>query len=548
MYTVNDLSKRYGDDLLFEHVTFSIQQGDRIGLVGPNGSGKTTLLRLMIGDEHPDSGAIMVDSGIQIGYLRQGFSDIPDGTLEDLLDIPTHGLLASQRALYEATRVLGDMSADPDESLATFERANDQFEALGGYAAIDALETLMGRFGLEGLMLDRRLSEMSGGQKTRAGLAVLLSSQPDLLILDEPTNHLDAEALAWLADFLKEYAGAVLTVSHDRGFLDDVVSRILALDPATRTLAQYSGNYSAFRDAKRHEAEEAAAAWHRQQSAVAKITRDIRAAETKARTIEASTIDYAIRKKAAKIARPAVVRKRKLERMLEDDDAAEKPVQHWGMALDFKNDTSGARDVVQLAGINVHLGGLHVLSDVELHVRHGDRIALIGGNGSGKTTLMRVMTGEVSPNSGDVRIGRGVRVGYFAQEQQTLVLDKTVLEQVGDVVAMSESELRTFLHRFLFGGDAVHRRVSDLSYGERARLMLAMLVLKETTLLLLDEPLNHLDIEAREEFEQALSRFDGTIIMVLHDRYAIRRLATRVLTLQSGRLVEMGVGSQELSL
>jgi ATP-binding cassette subfamily F protein 3 len=362
-----------------------------------------------------------------------------------------------------------------------------------------------------------------------------------LLILDEPTNHLDADALEWLASFLKGYAGGVMIVSHDRGFLDDVVTQIFALDPVTRTLTVYPGNYSDFAEAKRHEDEEAELAWNRQQAEVTRIKRDIRAAETKARTIESSTIDYAVRKKAAKIARPAVVRKRKLERMLGDEDAAEKPVRRWGMALDFAEGASGARDVVQMKNVNVSLGGQSVLGDVDLHVRHGDRVALLGPNGSGKTTLMRVMTGELVPDSGRVRIGSGVRVGYFAQEQQTLALESTVLEQASAVAAMTESDLRTFLHKFLFGGDTVHRRVGDLSYGERARLMLALLVLKETTLLLLDEPLNHLDIEAREEFEQALAQFSGTTIMVLHDRYAIERLATRVLTLRNGNIEEVSL-------
>lgn len=233
MYTVNDLSKRFGDFLLFEHVSFSINRGDRIGLVGPNGSGKTTLLRVLIGDEQPDGGSIMAAPDTRIGYLRQGFSDVPDGTLGDLLDIPTNGLLRSHRALEGATNVLGDPDADPCESLAAFERANDQFEALGGYAAIDALETLLDRFGLGQVTLDRPLAKMSGGQKTRAGLSALLSSHPDLLILDEPTNHLDVDALGWLTEFLTGYSGAVLTVSHDRGFLDDVVSHIFALDPIT---------------------------------------------------------------------------------------------------------------------------------------------------------------------------------------------------------------------------------------------------------------------------------------------------------------------------
>jgi ATP-binding cassette, subfamily F, member 3 len=538
MFSVNDLSKRFGDTLLFENVSFAINPGDRIGLVGPNGSGKSTLLRMLVGNEPRESGSITRVPGTAVGYLRQGFADVPDGTLGDLLDIPTHGLISAQRALDAATAAFGDPGRDPDEVATAFEHASDMFDTLGGYASLAELEALLDRFGLAGMTMSRLLKTLSGGQKTRAGLAGLLASRPDLLVLDEPTNHLDADALGWLDAFLTGYRGAVLIVSHDRGFLDAIVTRIFELDPVTRTLRSYAGSYSDFVDAKRNEEEEAQAAWQRQQAEVARVKRDIQAIENKARTIEASTIDYAVRKKAAKIARPGVVRKKKLERMLEDEDAASRPERRWGMSLDFAWSTDGARDVIRLTNVHVALGGHVILSGVDLLVRHGDRVAILGPNGSGKTTLMRVIMGDLAPDAGEVRIGAGVKVGYFAQEQQTLNRNRTVLEQARSAAAMSESDLRTFLHKFLFGGDTVHRRVGELSYGERARLMLALLVLRGNTVLLLDEPLNHLDIEAREEFEQALEQFQGTTLMVLHDRYTVQRLANRVIEMRDGVPVE----------
>jgi ATP-binding cassette subfamily F protein 3 len=538
MFTVNDVSRRFGDTLLFEHVSFTINSGDRVGLVGPNGSGKSTLLRILTGEESPDSGSVMADPRTTIGYLRQGFSDIPDGTLGDLIDVPTHGLIASHEALERATMALGDPEADPDTAAGEFAKASDIFESRGGYTALAELEALLDRFGLADMAMDRPLTALSGGQKTRAGLAALLIVRPDLLILDEPTNHLDQDALQWLASFLVDYAGAMLIVSHDRAFLDTIATTILALDDHERSLTEYAGNYSDFIAAKRHEEEEAAAAWHRQQVTVAKVKRDIQAAEAKSRTIESSTIDFAIRKKAAKIARPAVVRKRKLERMLDAEDAAERPVRRWGLSLDLTSPDSGARDALVLDDIRVALGDNQVLDGVSLHVWHGERVALLGANGSGKTTLMRVISGDIRPDSGTVRIGSGVRVGYFAQEQQTLDADLTILQQANRAVSMTEGQLRAELHKFLFGGDTVHRRIADLSYGERARLMLALLVLRQTTLLLLDEPMNHLDIDAREEFEQALMNFRGTLVMVLHDTYSIQHLATRVVELEGGQLRE----------
>jgi ATP-binding cassette, subfamily F, member 3 len=541
MFMINDVSKRFGDTLLFEHVTFSINPGDRLGLVGPNGAGKSTLLRILTGDLAPDTGSVFRPAGISIGYLRQGFSDIPHGTLGDLIDVPTGGLVRAHDAVEQSTASFGDQEVDPLDAADTLERASDEFEALGGYTTLAELEALLDRFGLTDVQMDRPLSTLSGGQKTRAGLAGLLVTRPDILMLDEPTNHLDADALAWLSSFLADYPGAILIVSHDRAFLDDVATAILALDDREKTITRYAGNYSDFIAAREHEAEEAEAAWHRQQVTVARIKRDIQAAESKSRSIESSTIDYAVRKKAAKIARPAVVRKKKLQRMLDSEEAAERPERRWRLSLDFANPDGGARDVVRIEGASVRLGDRSVLEDVDLQVRHGDRVALLGANGSGKTTLMRLIAGDLEPDSGVVRIGPNVRVGYFAQEQQTLDPKRTILDHARQAASMPEGELRAELHKFLFGGEMVHRRVAELSYGERARLMLSLLVLRGTTVLLLDEPMNHLDLDAREEFEEALASFGGTIIMVLHDRYSVERLATRVVLLEAGRLVEQFV-------
>lgn len=539
MLTVHQLSRRFADKLVLDDISFTINSGDRIGIVGPNGAGKTTLLRLLTGDDVATSGSISIGPGRTIGYLRQGFADLPEGTLGTLLDVPTHGLLVAQRQLDCATLALGDPDADPEAVATAFDEASVTFEARGGYAAIDELEVLLARFGLEDIDFDRPLASLSGGQKTRAGLAGLLATHPDLLVLDEPTNHLDIDALDWLAGFLRGYRGAILMVSHDRGFLDDVTTQIFEIDGDTHQLTVYPGNYSAYVAAKRHAEEQHAAAWARQQKEVRRVKEDIRRMEHHARTIEANTIDFAIRAKAAKIARPAVVRKAKLERMLDSEEAIERPSQRWGMAIDFQGGSHGARDVVMIEDVDVELGGQCVLKDVSLNVRHGDHVALIGPNGSGKSTLVKLIAGDLQASRGSVRVGANVKIGYFAQEQDSLDLEKTVLEQTRAEASMSESDTRTFLHRFLFGGDMVHRQIGALSYGERARLMLALLVLRGTNLLLLDEPLNHLDLSARENFERALGQFEGTMIVVLHDRYAIARLANRVIEIRDGTATDV---------
>ncbi len=541
MLTVNQVSIRFGDTQILNSVSFTINPGERVGLIGPNGAGKSTLLRVITGEEHPSSGSVTLNPNARIGFLRQGFADTPDGTLGELLDGPTNGLLAAQRALDEAVAGYADPDLDPVAVADRHAAANDAFEAAGGYAATDELGVLLDRFGLGDIPWTTPLGQLSGGQKTRAGLAGLLASRPDLLLLDEPTNHLDIDALDWLQDFLLGYTGAVLMVSHDRAFLDAVVTRILELDPDTRAVTSWVGTYSDYVAARAHQEEELAAAYTRQQKDIARITEDIRGAEHHARTIEANTIDYAIRAKAAKIARPAVVRKRKLERLLESTEYIEKPQLKWGLDVEFAEPQGGARDVVIIEHATLGYPGKPVLEDVSLHLRFGERLALLGPNGGGKSTLIRSITGDLPPMGGSIRLGPGVRPGYFAQEQDTIDPSLTVMEQARREAGGSESDLRTFLHKFLFGGEMVHRQIASLSYGERARLMLAILVLRGTNLLLLDEPLNHLDIDAREEFERALLQFTGTVIVVLHDRYAIDRLANRAIEVRDGRVTEIDV-------
>jgi len=538
MLTVNSISKRFGTTQILDSITFSINHGDRIGLIGANGAGKSTLLRIIVGQEPPDAGSIWTLPHIRIGYLRQGFADLPHGTLGDLIDGPLQGLVSTHEKLERALANLGDPrpgAVDPDLQYAL---TQDRFDAAGGYETLDRVEAYIGRFGLADLDLDRPLTTLSGGQKTRAGLAALLASQPDLLVLDEPTNHLDIAALEWLTEFLRAFGGAVLMVSHDRRFLDDIVTEILELDPVTHQAIAYAGAYTAYIEAKERQREEHAAAYNRQRKQIASIEADIRGAEHHARTIESNTIDFAVRKKAAKIARPAVVRKRKLERLLESTDYVNRPERSWRLAVDFGTAGSGSRDAVVLEDITVTYADRRVLDGCSLHIFHGDTIAIIGPNGAGKSTLMKVIARMVVPETGSIRLGPCEEIGYFAQEQDTLDSAQTVLASARSVAAGSESDMRTFLHRFLFGGQMVEQRISDLSYGERARLMLALLVLRGSTVLLLDEPLNHLDLDSREQFEAALDNFDGTVVLVSHDRYMVQRLASRVVEIHDGEIIE----------
>ncbi len=534
MLSVSNLAKRFAERLVFEDIGFTVNPGDRIGLVGPNGAGKTTLFRILTGDLAPDSGAVGIALRTEIGHLRQGFADQPEATLGDLLDVPAHGLFTAHRDLDAATAALADPAVDADEGLTAYDHTLAAFEAAGGYAMLDRVETLLANLGLPTLDFTTPAANLSGGEKTRAGLAALLARQPDLLLLDEPTNHLDPQALDWLEDFVTAYPGAIVVVSHDRAFLDRVATQIFELDSGHLTV--YHGNYTDHLAAKDAAAAAQAMAYGREQREIARVQQALRKNAHYANTIELGTIDFAIRAKAKRIARSATVRERRLERQLESGEMTERPQRRWGLALDLGEVPENGRDVAILEDIDISLGGRPILRDVDLHIRDGERVVLTGQNGSGKSTLLRLISGDLTPDAGAIRLGAGVVVGRFAQEQETVVLDRSVLDQVRAVATLSETEARNLLHLFLFGGETVFKLAGDLSYGERARLALAILTLKGANFLLLDEPLNHLDLQAREQFEEALTRFSGTLLMVLHDRYATERLATRVLAVADGHL------------
>lgn len=530
MLAVSNLSKRFADRVILHNVSFVVNQGERVGLVGPNGAGKTTLLRLIAGLEPADGGSVSLPAGARGGYLRQGFADLPGGTLADLLDGPMHGLLGKQAALDEAT---GGLDGG-DAALQAYDDALAAFEAAGGYGALDELMSLLGALGLQGVDLSTPLANLSGGQKTRAGLAALLASRPALLLLDEPTNHLDLDALAWLEEFLTAQEFTALIVSHDRAFLDRVVTGILELDDATSQVTGYTGDYTAYRGAKRAAEEAQVEAYKRQQREMAQVERNITAVASHAMSTERGTQNDYLRRRSKKVARTAKVRERKLERLLASAERIDKPDRRWGLAVDFGETAESSRDVAVIEHGSIELGGRTILRDVNLHIQAGERIAVTGPNGGGKSTLIRLLLGDLPPATGRVRLGPNVVPGLYSQEQETVDPDRTVLDHARVVAPMSETEARSFLHLFLFGGDAVFQRTGDLSYGERARLALALLVLQGATLLLLDEPLNHLDLPSRERFEEALSRFEGTLLIVLHDRYAIARLATRVIEVRDG--------------
>src|SRR5215213_280141 len=563
MLQVHNLHKSYGITTVLAGISLIVNDGEHAGLIGPNGAGKSTLLRCIIGQEQPDSGTITLSpAGASLGYVPQSFGDLlGDRTIAEVVTEAQAEYAAAEAALALAADRLGD-AEHMEAALAAYDTALAHFEALGGYAREHRSAAVLQGLGLGALAPATPASTLSGGQKTRLGLATLLLREPDLLLLDEPTNHLDVEALEWLEGFVRGYGGAVLIVSHDREFLDQTVTRVLYLDPETHAVKSYTGNYSDFVDARAQEREQQQEAWHEQQEYIARTQHDILRLKAQALNVELASTPKDSDAKfflsgkggSMKVARKAKTRERKLDRYLESDERVEKPRTRWNLKLDFGPPPPGGRAVLRVEDMSFDYSARCedarrevsdgrdsllspvscLLSSISFEVAYKERLALVGPNGAGKTTLLRLIAGQLQPQAGVVKLGANVRLGVMAQEQETLDLSETVLQTVLRERAMTETEARSFLHFFLFGGDSVFRPVGACSLGERSRLQLALLVLRGCNLLLLDEPLNHLDIEGREHFEQALDAFDGTVIAVSHDRAFLRSFAERILEVRDG--------------
>ncbi|NPV56387.1 MAG: ABC-F family ATP-binding cassette domain-containing protein [Anaerolineae bacterium] len=540
----NQISKSYSLLTVLERVSFGVQPGERLGLVGPNGCGKTTLLRILAGVEAPDGGDVRrMPADLRLGYLAQGFEFAPGERLVDFIarqqgDLDALGVrledLARQLA---ATPGRDDLQREYDRVLACMAQAS---ESAGRAPA------LLAGLGLAQVTPETPVAHLSGGQKTRLALAGVLLASPQVLLLDEPTNHLDFDMLAWLEDWLLGFDGAVLVVSHDRVFLDHVASAILELDPRTRGLRRFEGGYSNYLEHKAAEFEQQRQAYQGQLEEIAQL----RQAANRLRGIAAfrkggkgDSGDKFASGFFANRTQGTLGRAKNIERRLQklSEQRMEKPRPAWQMRVDFGEVPESGRAVIVMEDLAVGYGGQALLEGLNGAVWHGARVALTGPNGSGKTTLLRTMAGLIPPLAGSVRLGAGVRPGYMAQEQEELDGGLNPLQTIQRAAGGNETEARSFLSKYLFTGDDVFVPVGSLSFGERARLSLACLVGQGCNLLLLDEPLNHLDIPSRARFEAALADFPGTVLAVVHDRYFIAGFASQVWQVQ-GRGLAFAVG------
>jgi ATP-binding cassette subfamily F protein 3 len=541
---VSNVSKSFGDSLIFQDVSFTVDLGDRVGLIGPNGCGKTTLLKIILSGVQPDTGSAWLSpADLRVGYLAQTLDALcePGQTVGQVMKGAIAGLTEAERRVEDLSAKMAMVHGEElARLLAEYDLALETFERLGGYSIKARTGAVLDGLDLHRLEPATPAGILSGGQKTRLGLARLLLSDPDLLLLDEPTNHLDIKALEWLEKYLQRFGGAVLIVSHDRTFLDRMVSTILELDPLTRTVKEYPGTYSDYVDAKEREQEKRWTAYKDQQEFIARMQSTTAGKKDYARSIELGTIADSTRRRAKGIARKAVVQQRRLQRLLDSAERIDKPERSWKMKLEFVDTPPSGRDVLYLESVMMGFGDQVLFRDVSLTLCAGERIALVGPNGSGKTTLARLVLGELEPLSGRVRLGAGVKVGYYAHEQENLDADSTPYEAIRAVAPMDQTDTRSFLHYFLFSGDEVFVPVGSLSLGERARLALARLVAQGCNFLLLDEPINHLDIPSRHRFEEAMAAFEGTVLAIVHDRYFIERFATGLWAIEGGTLRAYG--------
>ena len=541
--SVTDITKYYGVVPILEKVSFHVEAGEKIGVIGVNGAGKTTLMNILAGKEKADSGSIFISGNTTMGFLEQQDHFDDDSTLLEETKRIYRRFTRMESELSELSQriALAAESAAADEALLRrYGDLQERYSREGGFTYRSEMRGILSSMGFDESFYEKRIGTLSGGERTRLALACLLMEKPDILLLDEPTNHLDIGMLKWLEQFLKAYRGAILIVSHDRYFLDQIAERIFEIE--NHKLRTYSGNYTAFAEKKRQIREADLRAYNKQQD-------EIRRQEDIIRKFKERGTEH--------LAKRAASREKKLDAMdvIERPDAAPGTIRiQFHQKYKSGNDIFIAEDLAMrfggygsAAGAShsgsgygspagaSHSGGVDLFSGVSFDIKRGERICIVGQNGIGKTTLLRILDGELDPAGGYLKRGVNLDIGYYDQRQERLDPENTVIDEIYDSFRLyKESEIRAFLGRFMFRGDSVFTRVGDLSGGEKARLALLKLMMSGANVLLLDEPTNHLDIDSREVFEDALLGFPGTIIAVSHDRYFLNKIATRIFEMEAG--------------
>ena len=524
-----NISKSFGTDEILKNVSFHIEENEKAAVVGINGAGKSTLLKIIMKQENLDEGEVTLAKDKTIGYLAQ-YQDVSGHhtIYEEVLD-SKRDMIEMEERLRNMEAQMNTLSGEALEQLLdTYHKLSHEFEQVNGYAYRSEVTGILKGLGFTEEEFDKKMSELSGGQKTRVSLGKLLVTKPDILLLDEPTNHLDIESIRWLETFLMNYRGAVLIVSHDRYFLDRVVSKVVEIFQHKGYV--YQGNYSDY--AKKKAAIRAAMIkqYYNQQ-------REIRHQEEVIAKLKSFNREKSIKRAESR------------EKLLDKIERIEKPTEdNTDIRIVLEPNVVSGNDVLKVEGLTKAFPPVQLFSGIHFEVKRGERVALIGNNGTGKTTILKIINELVSPDAGTVTLGSNVHIGYYDQEHQQLHMEKTIFDEIADDYPnLNNTKVRNVLAAFLFTDDDVYKRIEDLSGGERGRVALAKLMLSDANFLILDEPTNHLDITSKEILEEALKSYTGTVFFVSHDRYFINQTATRILEL-TGETVVNYIGNYDYYL
>ena len=513
------ISKSFGEKVILEDASFHIEEREKAALIGNNGAGKTTLLRIIMNELHADSGQVVLMKDKQIDYLAQ-YQDVQGHrtVYEELLSTKQYIIDMEERMRSMELEMKHASGEELDRLMNSYTRLTHEFELENGYAYKSELMGVLNGLGFAEEDFNKQVATLSGGQKTRVALGKLLISKPDILLLDEPTNHLDMESIAWLETYLLNYPGAVFIVSHDRYFLDKVVTKVVEIEAGH--VRMYSGNYSAYAEKKAQLRDAQYKAYLNQQ-------RDIKHQEAVIVKLKSFNREKSIKRAESR------------EKMLNKIQRIEKPLEVQSqMRLSLEPRVVSGNDVLTVEELSKSFPQQKLFSNISFQIKRGERVALIGNNGTGKTTMLKILNGLLDADAGSFSLGAKVQIGYYDQEHHVLHAEKTIFQEISDTYpTLTETEIRNMLAAFLFTGDDVFKEISALSGGERGRVSLAKLMLSEANFLILDEPTNHLDIASKEILEEALNSYTGTVLYVSHDRYFINQTATRILDLTNQSVV-----------
>lgn len=514
-----NISKSFGTDEILKNVSFHIEANEKAAIVGINGAGKSTLLKIIMQKETPDTGEVILAKDATIGYLAQ-YQDVSGHRTiyEEVLDAKQNIIEMEERLRGMETQMNTLTGQELETLLDGYHRLSHEFELLGGYTYRSEVTGILKGLGFSESEFDRQMSELSGGQKTRVSLGKLLVTKPDVLLLDEPTNHLDMESIRWLEGFLMNYKGAVVIVSHDRYFLDRVVTKVVEIFQHQGFV--YQGNYTEFAKKKAKIREDLLKQYYNQQ-------REIKHQEEVITKLKSFNREKSIKRAESR------------EKMLDKIERLEKPTdENTDIHIVLEPDVTSGNDVLTVEHLRKAFGTHTLFDDLSFEIKRGERVALIGNNGTGKTTILKIINELLLADGGTIVLGSNVHIGYYDQEHQLLHMEKTIFEEIADdYPQLNHTKIRNVLAAFLFTNDDVFKRIADLSGGERGRVSLAKLMLSDANFLILDEPTNHLDITSKEILESALNQYTGTVFFVSHDRYFINQTATRILDLTGGTIV-----------